>query len=90
MDVTTAAKARRKPAVIGLLLVADRLFDLKRNAAYDAGDRGQLAPGIPVFKVGGRRYVVPVAPLEQVLGIDVLEHFTDTELGVEEDEDGAA
>jgi transcription elongation GreA/GreB family factor len=80
----TQTTTRRKPAVLGLLLVAERLFDLKRNAAYDAAERGQLAPGIPVLQVGGRRYVVPVAALEHTLGIDVLEHFTDAELGLDE------
>ncbi len=83
----TQTQTRRKPAVIGLLLAAERLFALKRNASYDAAERGQLAPGIPVLQVGGRRYVVPVAALEATLGIDVLDHFSDAELGTGDEND---
>lgn len=48
---------------------AARLVGVGRNTAYDEVSRtGQLA-GVNVIRVG-RRLVVPLAPLREVLGLD--------------------
>jgi hypothetical protein len=56
-----------KPATIPLQEAARR-WPLERDHAYKLARTGQLAPGVPVIKAGGR-YYVPVAPFERALGI---------------------
>jgi hypothetical protein len=48
---------------------AGRALGLSRDHAYDLARTGELAPGVPVLRVG-RQYVVPTAPLRRALGID--------------------
>lgn len=73
---------RRKPATIDIV-TAGRIAGVGRSVSYEAARTGELIADVPVIKVG-QRYRVPVAPLEAKLGIDILEHLTDAELGVEE------
>lgn len=69
-------QTRRKPAVLGLVEAA-RFVHLGRNAAYAAAEHGELAPGLPIIKVGSRKYVVPVAAIERLLGVDIFDHMPD-------------
>lgn len=48
---------------------AGRCLDMSRETAYDRAKTGELAPGVPVIRVGAR-YVVPTAPLRRVLGME--------------------
>jgi hypothetical protein len=80
--VTT--KPRRKPATLGIV-TAGRIAGVGRSVSYESARTGQLIPGVPVIKVG-QRYRVPTAPLEAELGIDILDHLTDAELGIEDDQ----
>jgi len=56
------------PATTRLRRAAD-LLGIGMTLAYERAQEGELAPGIPVLKVGGL-YVVPTAPLERALGIE--------------------
>lgn len=89
MSTTNASPIRqqhRKPATLGIV-TAGRIAGVGRSVAYEAARTGKLIEGVPVIRVG-QRFRVPVAPLEQVLGIDVLDHLTDEELGSEVAPDG--
>lgn len=48
---------------------AGRALGMAKDRAYDLARTGELAPGVPVIRVGDR-YVVPTAPLRRVLGLD--------------------
>lgn len=49
---------------------AAKLLGIGRTLGYElARWRGELAPGIPVIKVGNRRYRVPTKALAAVLGL---------------------
>ena len=73
---------RRKPATLGHRL-AGRIAGVGRSVAYEAARTGKLIDDVPVIRVG-QRYRVPVAALEAKLGIDILDHLTDAELGEDE------
>lgn len=60
------AERDTKPATVDVL-VAATLFGIGRSAAYDLARTGEIAPGVPVLRVGGR-YRVSTAALEAVLG----------------------
>jgi hypothetical protein len=48
---------------------AARACSLSRGLAYrQAKSKGEIIPGVPVLRAGGK-YVVPVAPLLRALGI---------------------
>jgi hypothetical protein len=49
---------------------AAAILGLGRTAAYKAAARGQLADGVPVVRVGPRKYAVGTAHIRRVLGID--------------------
>lgn len=67
-----------QPATISVAQAA-HLLGVGRSLAYElARWRGELAPGVPVIRVGDRRYRVPVRPLATVLGLgesELLEHL---------------
>ena len=51
---------------------AAALVGIGKNSRYKAAQTGELCPGVPIVKVGGV-YRVPVAPLEAVLGVQLVE-----------------
>lgn len=60
----TLDEIRRLPAVLSVEQ-AGQVVGLKRSAAYDAAERGE----IPVLRFG-RRLIVPTARLLTLLGLD--------------------
>jgi hypothetical protein len=60
--MTTAYSTVPRPATVSVAEAA-RLLGVGRSLAYE------LAPGVPVVRVGERRYRVPVRPLAEVLGL---------------------
>ncbi|MCM8746781.1 helix-turn-helix domain-containing protein [Thermomicrobium sp. CFH 73360] len=68
MPIAYSSASRSTTVSVG---EAAQLLGVGRSLAYElARWQGQLAPGVPVIRVGGRRYRVPVRPLAQALGID--------------------
>jgi hypothetical protein len=65
---------RTRPAVLALV-TAGTIVGLSRSAAYAAADRGELIPGVPIFKVGQRKLVVATSALETALGIDIASYL---------------
>ena len=63
-----------RPAVLALV-TAGTIVGLSRSAAYAAADRGELIPGVPIFKVGQRKLVVATSALEAALGIDIARYL---------------
>ncbi|GBD17673.1 hypothetical protein HRbin27_00157 [bacterium HR27] len=58
-----------RPATLSVAEAA-RLLGVGRSLAYELSRwRGELAPGVPVVRVGGRRYRVPTKALAEVLGL---------------------
>jgi excisionase family DNA binding protein len=67
--MTTAYSTVPRPATLSVAEAA-RLLGVGRSLAYElARWRGELASGVPVVRVGERRYRVPVRPLAEVLGL---------------------
>lgn len=58
-----------KPASLPLLYVSE-LLGIGRRAVYDIARTGELAPGIPVLRVG-RQHRVPTSKVEAALGIEI-------------------
>jgi hypothetical protein len=74
--------ARRKPATVSVDLAA-RLCGLGRSSSYEnVKNKGELIQGVPVIS-SGSRYRVLTAPLEEKLGIDLLDYVTDEELAAD-------
>ncbi len=64
-DIRTAPR----PATVSVAEAA-RLLGVGRTLGYQlARCRGELAPGVPVVRVGERRYRVPIKPLAETLGL---------------------
>lgn len=59
-----------KPAVVDLI-VAGGALGMGRSACYAAAAHGQLCDGVPILRIGIRRYGVPTAALERALCIDL-------------------
>lgn len=55
--------------VISVEEAATRL-GVSRAVAYALARTGQLVAGVPVLRLGQRRLVVPLRPLNRVLGIE--------------------
>ena len=51
---------------------AAAIVGIGKNSRYRAAKAGELCPGVPIVKVGGL-YRVPVAPLEHVLGTQLVD-----------------
>jgi len=49
---------------------AAAILGMGRTAAYKAAARGQLADGVPVVRLGHRRYAVGTSHIRRVLGLD--------------------
>ena len=55
-----------RPATVSIQRAAE-MIGIGRSLVYELARRGELLPGVPVYRVG-RRYVVPLAPLRRALG----------------------
>ncbi len=67
--MTTDVRTVPRPATVSVAEAA-QLLGVGRSLAYElARWRGELAPGVPVVRVGERRYRVPVRPLAAALGL---------------------
>jgi hypothetical protein len=49
---------------------AAAILGMGRTAAYKAAARGLLADGVPVVRLGHRRYAVGTSHIRRVLGLD--------------------
>jgi hypothetical protein len=65
--VPTPAEVRRWPVTVDVV-TAGRCYGLGRDGAYRRAATGELAPGVPVLRLG-RRLVVTRAHLMAALGI---------------------
>lgn len=59
-----------KPAMLSIVR-AGELLGLSRTATYAAAGTGELAPGVPVIRVGRRKLMVPTVAVEGAVGMDV-------------------
>ena len=67
--MTPTATKRPRPATLSVAEAA-RLLGVGPSLVYElARWRSELAPGMPLVKVGGRRYRVPTRPLAEMLGL---------------------
>ncbi|WP_038038050.1 helix-turn-helix domain-containing protein [Thermorudis peleae] len=58
-----------RPATVSVTQAA-RLLGVGRTLAYElARWQNELAPGVPIVRVGGRRYRVPTKALAAALGL---------------------
>ncbi len=63
----------QRPATVSVAEAA-RLLGVGRSLAYEVARwRGELAPGVPIIRVGERRYRVPIRPLAAALGLEEAE-----------------
>jgi hypothetical protein len=71
--VTVAYRPVPRAATLSVAEAA-RALGIGRSLAYElARRRGELAPGVPVVRVGDRRYRVPLRPLAEALWLDEAE-----------------
>ncbi len=67
--MTTAYRTVPRPATVSVAEAAG-LLGVGRSLGYElARWRCELAPGVPIIRVGERRYRVPIRPLAEALGL---------------------
>jgi excisionase family DNA binding protein len=70
--MTTDLRAVPRPATVSVELAA-RLLGVSRSTAYALARQGALTDAVPVLRLGGRRYRVPIRPLAEALGLSEAE-----------------